>query len=42
MPKNLTDDKEEKKTVFRNISKHNINNALTLPHMTLSDLIYGS
>ena len=32
---------EEKKSVFRNISKHDIENALTLPHMPLSNLIHG-
>ena len=33
---------EEKKTMFRDLSKHDINNALTLPHMPLLDLKYGS
>ena len=32
---------EEKKAVFRNISKHDIENAFTLPHMPLSNLIHG-
>ena len=32
---------EEKKHVFRYISKHDIKNAFTLPNIPLSDLIHG-
>ena len=32
---------EEKKRVFRDISKHDIDNAFTLPNMPFSDLIHG-
>ena len=32
---------EEKKCVFRDISKHDIDNAFALPNMPLSDLIHG-